>query len=203
MPLPVKLITGLGNPGPDYYTTRHSAGFWFVDALAGNFNLSFHTESRFHAQLSRLMAQGHDCWLCKPATFMNESGYAVQAVTHFYNIPLEQTLIVHDDIDLEAGLVRLKQGGGHGGHNGLRDIIQQTGNNGFMRLRIGVGHPGSRERVTPHVLGRPDKEDQELIITAIASAMDVIGLLLDGDLQGAMNRLHTRNRQEEQDEDET
>ena len=200
---PVKLITGLGNPGPDYYTTRHSAGFWFVDTLADHFNLTFRTEARFRAQLSRLMTQGHDCWLCKPTTFMNESGHAVQAVTHFYDIPLQQTLIVHDDIDLEAGQVRLKQGGGHGGHNGLRDIIQQTGDNAFLRLRIGVGHPGTREQVTPHVLGRPDTADQELILSAITSAMGVIDTLLEGDLRGAMNSLHTRNRQGEQGEDET
>jgi len=121
---------------------------------------------------------------------MNESGYGVQAISGFYKIPLEQILIVHDEIDLETGFVRLKTGGGHGGHNGLRDIIHQTGGNEFARLRIGVGHPGDPELVTPYVLGRPCVDDQELIINAINACMDVLTLILNGDLQNAMNKLH-------------
>ena len=201
MPLPIRLITGLGNPGPGYYATRHNAGFWFVDTLAGRFNLSFRAEAKFNAEICRLTTPEQECWLCKPATYMNESGHAVQSISGFYRIPLGQILIVHDDIDLEAGSIRLKQGGGHGGHNGLRDIIRQTGDNSFVRLRIGVGHPGSRELVTPYVLGQPDADDLALILTAINSSMEIITLLLEGSLQKVMNRLHKKNRQKEEDED--
>jgi PTH1 family peptidyl-tRNA hydrolase len=193
VPLPIKLIAGLGNPGPEYSMTRHNAGFWFVDVLAGHFDLAFRPESKFRSEICRLTTQDHDCWVCKPATYMNESGYAVQAISGFYKIPLEQILIVHDEIDLEAGSVKLKDGGGHGGHNGLRDIIQQTGGNEFARLRIGVGHPGDPELVTPYVLGRPSMDDRELIISSITSCMDVMTLILNGDLQKVMNKLHKKD----------
>jgi PTH1 family peptidyl-tRNA hydrolase len=199
VPLPIKLITGLGNPGPDYSVTRHNAGFWLVDAIARHFNLVFHKELKFRSEICRLVTEDHDCWLCKPTTYMNESGYAVQAISNFYRIPLEQTLIVHDEIDLEVGSLRLKKGGGHGGHNGLRDIIQQTGGKEFSRLRIGVGHPGNRDLVTPYVLGRPSMDDREHIIAAIDSCMDVITLILDGELQKVMNILHKKDTGQAED----
>ena len=127
MPAAIKLMVGLGNPGPEYYGTRHNAGFWFIDACAGKFSLKFRPESKFQSEVCRIDTPEYDCWLCKPMTFMNDSGIAVSAIANFYKIPVEEIMIVHDEIDLEAGVVRLKQGGGHGGHNGLRDIIEQTG----------------------------------------------------------------------------
>ena len=191
MPAAIKLIVGLGNPGSEHTDTRHNAGFWFVDTLAGKHSLVFRPETKFQAKISRLIIGDLDCWVCKPLTYMNESGYAVQSMAHFYKIPVDQILVAHDEIDLNAGDIRLKRGGGHGGHNGLRDIIAKTGSNTFIRLRIGVGHPGSKEHVTPHVLGRPDAEDHELIISSINSAMDVITEVLTGDLQKAMTILHS------------
>lgn len=191
MPAAIKLIVGLGNPGPEHIDTRHNAGFWFVDTLAGKYSLIFRPETKFRAEISRLTIGDLDCWVCKPLTYMNESGYAVQSMANFYKIPVDQILIVHDEIDLNAGDIRLKSNGGHGGHNGLRDIIARTGSNTFIRLRIGVGHPGSKEYVTPHVLGRPDADDHELIISSINSAMDVITEILAGDLQKAMTILHS------------
>ena len=195
MPPPIKLIVGLGNPGPEYARTRHNAGFWFVDLLAGKYSLSFRAESAFKSEICRLQADGMDCWLCKPKTFMNRSGQAVRAVADYYRIAVEQIMIVHDEIDLEAGVVRFKQGGGHGGHNGLRDIIEQLGSNGFNRLRIGVGHPGDKDLVTPHLLGSSNAEDRDIIMEAITAALEVVPELVGGEFMKAMNRLHQRQSQ--------
>lgn len=189
----IKLIVGLGNPGLEHSKTRHNAGFWFVDTLAQQFACQFSNESRFHGEVTRISSTGVDCRVLKPLTFMNESGRAVQAALDYYKINSEEMLVAHDEIDLDAGIVRLKQGGGHGGHNGLRDIIDKTGDKNFLRLRIGVSHPGQRDHVTPHVLGRPGAEDQQLIDSAIENALSVMPLLFDDQLQKAMNELHANN----------
>lgn len=186
----IELIVGLGNPGTEYEDTRHNAGFWFVDALARQHNVFFKSEKKFHGEVARFSHAGHDVWLLKPGTFMNLSGQAVQALARFYKIGNESILVAHDDIDLPPGAARLKQGGGHGGHNGLRDIISKLGGNGFQRLRLGIGHPGDKAKVTGHVLKKTSSEDRIAIENAIDAALRVLPTVLDGDLQKAMNELH-------------
>lgn len=188
----IKLIVGLGNPGPGYLMTRHNAGFWFVDALAHIHSLSFKTENRFKAEIARLQVDVHDCLVCKPQTFMNNSGQCVQPLVNFYKIPLEQLLVVHDDIDLEPGTVRFKEGGGHGGNNGLRDIIEKLGDNNFKRIRIGIGHPGNSAEVVNYVLNKPTASDAELIMESISRAIDEIPRILDGDFMKVMTALHSQ-----------
>jgi peptidyl-tRNA hydrolase, PTH1 family len=190
VPSPLKLIVGLGNPGPAHLMTRHNAGYWFVDILARKYSLTFHNEARFQAEICRLTDADYDCLICKPTTFMNRSGQSVQAVSSYYRIDAGEILVVHDEIDLDVGTVRLKQGGGHGGNNGIRDIIEKLGVNNFNRLRIGVGHPGSSDQVTGYVLDRPSAEDEDLIIQAINSVMDQLPYLLAGEFQKLMNMLH-------------
>lgn len=187
----VKLIVGLGNPGPDYTRTRHNAGFWFVDRLAERYHCQFSSGSGLHGESARLGGAGRDCRLFKPLTFMNDSGRGVQAVLGYYRIDSEEMLVAHDEIDLTAGAVRLKRDGGHGGHNGLRDIMACTGAKNFLRLRIGVGHPGHKDAVTPHVLGRPGVDEQAAIDTAIEQALAVMPLVFEGELQKAINELHS------------
>ncbi len=191
MPSSLKLIVGLGNPGPEYTETRHNAGFWFLDQLAAAHRTTFSTDRKFHGESARVFVAGVDCRLLKPLTYVNNSGRAVQAVCDYYSIKPDEILIAHDEIDLDAGVVRLKQGGGHGGHNGLRDIIEQTGNKDFLRLRIGVGHPGHSSQVHDHVLQRPGPEDRKKLDVAIASALDVMPLIFSGELNKAMTQLHT------------
>ena len=187
----VDLIVGLGNPGPEYEHTRHNAGFWFVDAVAQAQGTPFRMEKKFHGEVARFYAGGHDVWLLKPDTFMNNSGQAVQALARFYKIDLAHILVAHDDLDLSPGTVRLKQGGGHGGHNGLRDIISKMGGNGFQRLRLGIGHPGDKNKVTGHVLKKTSVDDQVEIERAIEQAIQVLPDVIAGELQKAMNQLHT------------
>lgn len=187
----VALIVGLGNPGGEYEHTRHNAGFWFVDALAHQHGGSFRLDSKFQGEVCRISPAGGDCWLLKPATFMNRSGQAVAALANFYKIPAAGILVVHDELDLPPGVARLKQGGGHGGHNGLRDITARLGAD-FMRLRIGIGHPGSKEQVIGYVLQRPSLADRQRIDEAIAAALGVMPELLRGEVQRAMNCLHTK-----------
>ncbi len=194
MPSSLKLIVGLGNPGSEYSETRHNAGFWFLDRLAVDFRTSFSADRKFHGDTARLVAEGIDYRLLKPQTFMNRSGRAVQAVSDYYDIRPEEILVVHDEIDLDTGVVRLKQGGGHGGHNGLRDIIEQTGSKEFLRLRIGVGHPGHSSQVHNYVLQRPGNEERKSLDTAMADVMEVMPLVLKGELNKAMSRLHTVNK---------
>jgi len=193
VPSAFKLIVGLGNPGPEHSETRHNAGFWFVDSLAAKYSLSFRSESKFNAEICRMQTAEIDCWLCKPMMFMNRSGFSVQAMASFYKIPVEGILVAHDELDLDPGVARLKKAGGHGGHNGLRDIIAQMGDKSFTRLRLGIGHPGSQDKVTSYVLGRPAQEDRQLIEIAIKEAVDVIPLVLEGNEQKAMNALHQNN----------
>lgn len=187
----VDLVVGLGNPGKDYANTRHNAGFWFVEALAQQHQAAFSPEKKFAGDIARCKWDGRELWLLKPMTFMNLSGQAVQAFAQFYKIPLANILVAHDDLDLPVGVVKLKAGGGHGGHNGLRDIIEKCGGNEFMRLRFGIGHPGDRSRVTDHVLNKVSREDDALIKGAINSALEVMSLVLNGDTQKAMNKLHS------------
>lgn len=183
----MRLIVGLGNPGARYQATRHNAGFWFVDAWAAQCSTAFKASGRYHGEL----VEGDDGWLLKPMTFMNRSGQAVAALAGFYKIPLAQILVVHDELDLPPGTARLKQGGGHGGHNGLRSMIADLGGADFWRLRIGIGHPGHRDLVTDYVLAKPSVEDRERIETAITSALDVMPELKTGELQRAIHRLHS------------
>ena len=193
MPSAFKLIVGLGNPGPEHSETRHNAGFWFVDSLAEKYSLSFRSESRFKAEICRIQTAEIDCWLCKPMTFMNRSGFSVQAMSSFYKISVEEILVAHDELDLAPGIARLKKAGGHGGHNGLRDIIAQMSDKSFTRLRLGIGHPGSQDKVSPYVLSRPSQEDRQLIEIAIKESVDVMPLVFAGDEQKAMNGLHQKN----------
>ena len=187
---PILLVTGLGNPGPKYDQTRHNAGFWFVDELAKRFNGQFRSEPKFSSDICRLRIGSGEVWLQKPMSFMNRSGLPVRQMAGFYKIPLQQTLVVHDEIDLPPGKTKLKLGGGHGGHNGLRDIIAHFGKE-FWRLRIGVGHPGHRDQVIDYVLGRPSREDEDLIMGNIVMAADVMPLVMNGDMNLAMNELHS------------
>lgn len=187
----IRLIVGLGNPGPDYAATRHNVGFWFVDDLAAAHGGVFRAEGKFHGELCRLTIGGADVRLLKPATYMNRSGQSVAAVSRYFDIRPEAILIAHDELDLPVGKVRLKQGGGHAGHNGLRDTIGVLGSPDFWRLRIGIDHPGDRGQVIGYVLGRPSQEDAVSIRDALDQASGVTGDLLAGRYQAAMNRLHS------------
>jgi len=188
----VHMIVGLGNPGSEYEHTRHNAGFWFLDGM--NSSTPFQTEKKFYGRVARTHLAGQDIWLLKPDTFMNNSGQSVLALAQFYKIALEHILVVHDDLDLAPGVARLKQGGGHGGHNGLRDIINRLGGNGFMRLRLGIGHPGNKSKVHGHVLKKTSTDDQIEIDRAIERALSVLPTVVEGELQKAMNELHTEEK---------
>lgn len=187
----VQLIVGLGNPGPEHDQDRHNAGFWFVDELARSSQCCLRAETRFHAEVGRCTLHGQDCRLQKPTTFMNRSGQAVGALAKFLRIPPADILVVHDELDLPPGTARLKMGGGHGGHNGLRDLIQHLGTQDFMRLRIGIGHPGDRNLVVDYVLHRPSREDREQIDAAMTRALEVMPLAIAGEFERAMHKLHT------------
>lgn len=188
----LKLIVGLGNPGADYARTRHNAGFWFVDELARRAGGSFRSEPRHQGELARVRLDGNELWLLKPMSFMNRSGGPVQSVATFYKIPVDSILVAYDDLDFPPGVVRLKQGGGAAGHNGIRDVAPQVGDQ-FWRMRIGIGHPGDRSAVLNYVLGRPSAEDSRLIEDAISAGLDVLPTLMTDGGQKAMHRLHTRN----------
>jgi PTH1 family peptidyl-tRNA hydrolase len=193
MTQPLALVAGLGNPGARYDPTRHNAGFWFVDEVVRRHGGSFRLDTRFNGEVAQVEVGGTRLTLLKPATFMNRSGQSVATLARYFKLDVEQILIVHDEIDLPAGAARLKTGGGPGGHNGLKDIIAQLGNNrGFHRLRLGVGHPGERDQVIDYVLHRPRAEEQRQIEEAMADAMDVFELVAGGDMANAMQRLHTK-----------
>jgi PTH1 family peptidyl-tRNA hydrolase len=187
----LRLVIGLGNPGAEYLRHRHNAGFWFIDSLALSAGARFTREARLHGEAARITLGGQDVRLFKPMTFMNESGRAVLAALAYWKIAPEECLVVHDDLDLAPGTARLKFDGGHGGQNGLRDIIGQLGHRRFHRLRIGIGHPGQRDAVTPWVLGRPNRADEEAMLDAIARALQVLPLAVQGEFNEAMKRLHT------------
>jgi len=187
----IQLIVGLGNPGRQYDKTRHNAGFWFVNELARRYSASFKLESRFSGEVSKAIIEGHTVWLLKPTTFMNKSGLAARQLASFYKIPVENILVVHDELDLSPGVMRLKLSGGHGGHNGLRDLHAHITKE-YWRLRVGVGHPGDRNKVVNYVLSPATIEDAVNILQGIDRAADCIQLILEGELQRAMNQLHTK-----------
>ena len=188
----IKLIVGLGNPGQQYDKTRHNAGFLFLDGLAQDYHADFLPSSKMHGLLAKIEQPGAGgVWLLKPSTFMNLSGQSVGALVRFYQLQPEQILVVHDELDFDAGTVKLKKGGGHGGHNGLRDIIAHLHSRDFYRLRLGIGHPGSREQVIQYVLEKPSKVDLHSIENAINQAMVVMPDLLKGDIEMATKRLHS------------
>ncbi len=189
----MKLVVGLGNPGRQYEVTRHNAGFWWLDSIADEERISWSTEARFHGEVGRFRHAGADCWLLKPATFMNESGRAVRAFCDFYKITVSDILVVHDELDLEPGVIKLKKGGGVAGHNGLRDVAAHLSKD-FWRLRIGIGHPGVRAQVANFVLSPPRKEEAELITEAIERSLAIWALLMRDDFEGAMLKLHTREQ---------
>ncbi|PLW67437.1 aminoacyl-tRNA hydrolase [Pseudohalioglobus lutimaris] len=188
----IKLIAGLGNPGSEYRGTRHNAGADFVEALARQCSSTLQVESKFFGLSARITFAGHDLRLLIPTTFMNRSGKSVAAVANFFKIAPDEILIAHDELDIPTGTARFKQGGGHGGHNGLRDIVPALGNNkNFLRLRIGIDHPGHASKVSGYVLSRPSQVDRERIDASIDEAIAALPLLLDGDLTKAMTRLHS------------
>lgn len=186
----IKLIIGLRNPGSAYEYTRHNAGGWFAAHLAQRNACSFKLDKKMHADLTDLKLGTGLCKIALPNTFMNLSGQPARAICQFYRIEPEEVLVVHDELDLEPGRIKLKTGGGHGGHNGLRDIIAQLGSPEFHRLRIGIGHPGHRDLVHNYVLGKPSVQDKQHIYDAIDRGTAVMSLVLSGDLAKAMNQLN-------------
>ena len=187
----IRLIVGLGNPGADYVDTRHNAGFWFVDEIAREHSLSFRLEKRSNAEECKFRVDGRDVFLQKPMTFMNRSGQAVAALARYYKIKPEEILVVHDELDLPPGTNRLKHGGGHGGHNGLRDIVNHLGSRDFFRVRIGIGHPGSASQVINYVLHKPSSTELGQIETANRDTLAVMPLVLEGSIEKAMHALHS------------
>lgn len=188
----IRLIVGLGNPGREYETTRHNAGFWWVDELARLHKLGYKSEAKFHGLTARGQLHGHEVLMLKPQAFMNVSGRAVGALAQFYKITPAEILVVHDELDLSPGVARLKMGGGHGGHNGLKDIIAHLGSKDFWRLRLGIGHPGDRAEVANYVLNDPRREERELIEVAIQRALDIAHLVIEGKTEAAMLKLHSQ-----------
>jgi len=187
----IKLIVGLANPGNEYAATRHNAGAWFVDQLAERYHQSLKNEPKFFGYSSRITLSGQDVRLLVPTTFMNLSGKAVQAMATFYQIKPEEILVAHDELDVNPGIAKFKFGGSHGGHNGLKDIASKLGNNlNFYRLRIGIGHPGDKNKVVGFVLNKPSKSEQELIDKAIDESVCCTEILLSDGIEAAMNRLH-------------
>jgi len=188
----IQVIVGLGNPGPEYSKTRHNAGVWFVEQLAKQFNISLRPEKKYSGLYGKGQIGNQLVHLLIPTTFMNRSGKAVAPLANFFRIPIENILVAHDELDMEPGTCKIKLGGGHGGHNGLRDIISSMANNKeFYRLRIGIGHPGHRDKVTGHVLGKAPSNEQILIEQAIDEASRCFELWLNDDLKKAQNRLHS------------
>ena len=188
----IQLIVGLANPGPEYKYTRHNAGAWFIEELCRANNISLKNDPKYFGYTGKLVLAGQELKLLIPSTFMNLSGKSVSALANFYKIKPEQILVVHDELDLAPGTAKIKKGGGHGGHNGLRDIIAKMANNKeFYRLRVGIGHPGSKEQVTGWVLGKAPQPDQEKIEAAIDEAVRSIELWFNQDLKKAQHRLHS------------
>jgi PTH1 family peptidyl-tRNA hydrolase len=190
---PLRLIVGLGNPGAEYLATRHNVGFWFLDALAAELGESFRPSRRAHGELVRARVGGNDLLLLKPDTFVNKSGLAVRATLDYFKYSSAELLVVHDDLDLPAGVARIKRGGGHGGHNGLRDIIRHIGRD-FARLRFGIGHPSAHKPVIDYVLGQPSRREEAAILDAFAAVAPELQRLLAGDFEAAMRALHTREK---------
>ena len=195
----MKLVVGLGNPGAKYEATRHNAGFWWLDRVAGQARASFRRESRYQGAVAKISTKGGDLWLLKPETFMNNSGQAVAALASYYKIAAKEILVAHDELDLPAGGVKLKFGGGLSGHNGLKSIAANLGTQDFWRLRIGIGHPRdsarSEQDVADFVLQSPRKEEQALIDDVIDRSLALLDLMLAGQMEQAMHKLHSKPKQ--------
>src|SRR5450830_2045130 len=194
--MPIRLIVGLGNPGPEYEQTRHNAGFWLVDNLANDSGARLQRESKYNAMVAKASIAGQEVYLLEPLTYMNRSGQSVGALCRFFKITADEVLVVHDELDLMPGTARLKKGGSSGGHNGLKDITAALGTQDYWRLRIGIGHPRSlnlQQGVADFVLHRPRKEEQALINDAIDKSLNVIALLCEGKFEAATMQLHTGN----------
>jgi len=189
--LPLRIIAGLGNPGPEHQVTRHNAGFWFVDLLALRHGGEFRDYRKYSGETARINIAGQDIILLKPTTYMNRSGLSIRQLSEFFKIAPAAILVAHDELDLPVGSVRLKHGGGHGGHNGLRDTVAQIGE-GFWRLRLGVGHPGNKTEVIDYVLTRAPRAEEDLILDAANLAADCMPLLLEQGAERAMTKLHSR-----------
>jgi PTH1 family peptidyl-tRNA hydrolase len=188
----IKLIAGLGNPGSEYTKTRHNAGVWFVEELAHQYNIPLRPEKKYSGLYGKGIIAGQLVHLIIPTTFMNRSGQAVAPLANFFKISVDEILVAHDELDMQPGVCKIKKGGGHGGHNGLRDIIARMANNkDFYRLRIGIDHPGHRDKVTGHVLGKAPKAEQDKIEQAIDEASRCLDIWLKDDLKKAQNRLHS------------
>ena len=186
----IALIAGLGNPGPGYKGTRHNAGFWFIDELSQHYSLDFKLESRFQGEVANAQIKGLPIRVLRPVTFMNESGQSVASLMRYFAIEPDSLLVVHDDLDLEPGVARLKEGGGHGGHNGLRDLIRHLDSNDFVRLRLGIGHPGHPDDVTDYVLHAPPANERSVILDGVSRAVALIEPMINGDHAVVMNELH-------------
>lgn len=186
----IKLIVGLRNPGASYQHTRHNAGGWLVEAVAKRDNLVFKSDKKVQGELTELQTSNAVCKLLLPLTFMNHSGIPVRAVCQFYRIEPHELLVVHDELDLPAGRIKLKTGGGHGGHNGLRDIISLLGSAEFHRLRVGIGHPGHKELVVDYVLGKPSQPERVMISEAIDRGVDAMETVLTANMATAMNLIN-------------
>ena len=186
----IALIAGLGNPGPGYKGARHNAGFWFIDELSQHYSLDFKLESRFQGEVANVQIKGLSVRVLRPGTFMNESGQSVASLMRYFAIGPGSLLVVHDDLDLEPGVARLKEGGGHGGHNGLRDLIRHLDSNDFVRLRLGIGHPGHPDDVTDYVLHAPPANERSAILDAVSRAVALIEPMINGDHAVVMNELH-------------
>jgi PTH1 family peptidyl-tRNA hydrolase len=189
--LPLRIIVGLGNPGPEHQVTRHNAGFWFVDLLARRHGGEFRDYRKYSGETARVTIDGQELILLKPTTYMNRSGLSIRQISDFYKIVPEDILVAHDELDLPVGTVRLKLGGGHGGHNGLRDTITHIGEN-FWRVRLGIGHPGNKAEVIDYVLTRAPRVEEDLILEAVSTAADAVPLMLEQGAERAMTKLHSR-----------
>lgn len=188
--LPVQLLVGLGNPGVQYSATRHNAGAWFVEQAAQSYSVKLQKEPKFQGLVGTASVDGQKMWFFLPSTFMNQSGQAVRAICDFYRIPPSSVLVAHDDLDFPPGMIRIKQEGGHGGHNGLRDIITHLNASNFLRLRIGIGHPGHRDQVHDYVLSPPSVADSDKIQTALHEAIRLLPDLSNGEIQKAIQKIH-------------
>jgi PTH1 family peptidyl-tRNA hydrolase len=187
---PLQIVVGLGNPGPEHRLTRHNAGFWFVDALARRHDAPFRAHARYHGEIAKVSIEGRELVLLKPQTYMNRSGLSIRALMDYIKAPAGEMLVVHDELDLPVGVARLKLGGGHGGHNGMRDVITHCGAD-FWRLRLGVGHPGDKSQVIDYVLQRASAADESAIVDSIGAGLDALSTFLRDGAEKAMHQLHS------------
>ena len=188
----IRLLVGLGNPGPEYDDTRHNAGFWWIDAVVRKLNASLVADRSYHGLVARVNRPAGPLWLLEPQTYMNLSGKSVAALARFFKIAPDEILVAHDELDIPPGALKMKLGGGHAGHNGLRDIHAQLGTADYWRLRLGIGHPGVKAEVVNYVLRKPSPEHREAIQQCIARSLDALPLLLDGEMERAMMKLHAK-----------